>query len=916
MIDMKIYILDLYSIIFKNYYAIQGLRNSKAFPTNAIFGTIKSILKIIREYKVENLIIVMDTGKKTFRQEIYSEYKSNRLEAPDDLKKQFPIIKDILAKLNFKLLELDGVEADDLIFSLVKKFYDDMIFIITSDKDLYQLINDNVKIITESKYTGINIIGRQESINKFGVSPEQMVDFLSLTGDSSDNIPGVAGIGPKRAIELLNQFGSLDNIYSSLDKIKSESVRKKIIEGKDSAYTSKKLIELKNVEINLDKSELKIRNYNFDSVMPILKELELSSIIKELIELNDFFQNQNITADAKYNNIAAALTDQQSETYNKIESSGVQHDLFTFNAGINKNSEPAELASFNAATYFFVQTDIFKYADIFKNSKKIFLYVFNFEKKDILIVSDFVNYLIFKNISVDAIENYLRNYIFNFHNEIIFYNTKEFLKKYFYSITEEEYEILNKKIFDLSIAIYLIDSDEFNISLERIINKFLFKTVYINIDFKKSSFELVLKYYQYLIANLNEIKNILMQNLKEINGVEIYNEIEIPLSKILFFMEKEGIKIDKDYLCEIREKILNDINIVKSEIYKYSDSTLNLNSPKQLAELLFEKLNLPKLKKTKTGFSTDNEVLEQLKFFHPLPTLLLEYRTLTKLENTYISTLLELEKNGKIHTTFNQCITTTGRLSSSEPNLQNIPVQKEDKYSMRKIFISEEKSKLISADYSQIELRILAHLSGDEIMIEAFKNNEDIHLRTAKEIFGNAQIIDKKLRRIAKTVNFGIIYGMSAFRLSKDLSISRTEAENYISKYFDRYKTVKEYLNTIIEFARKNGYVETMFNRRRYIRDINDKNRNIREGAERMAINMPVQGTAADILKMAMIKLFNRLKPFKTKMILTVHDELVFNSADNEIEELSLIIKTEMENIVKLDVPLKVDLLISKTWGG
>jgi len=869
---MSLFLVDLYSIIFKSFYAIPSLRTSKGYPTNAILGTLKSIIKIIKQFNVQNLIIVLDTGKKTFRNEIFPDYKANRLEAPDELKIQFSVITDLLKQLGFFLIEKEGLEADDLIFSISKKFNNQNIFIFSSDKDLYQLVSDKVKLISESK-KGLIIIDENEVKNKFNVLPSQIVDFLALTGDSSDNIPGVKGIGPKTAADLLNEFLSLDNIYSSLDKIKSNSIKQKLIDGKDSAYLSKKLVELKYIDLNFDSSSFANLKLNLNNALEQLKELELFSVINDLKNLefkDDLFQNNVIQSPEKNEEIL-----------------NVEFPTFYF--------------SLNSAVSLFNKI---------KNSKKYFFYSFYINNVENAIITDFNNYIIFK----EPAQNFILKIFEQPNSKFIFFNTKEFIKKFISNISLEQFEKILKNSFDISIALFLLNSDNSNLSLIRIINQFYNKNIITNFNNEKNENSLI-KFTQYLISHLNDIEEILSKKLEEFNLLKLYYEIELPLIIILFKMEQYGIKINYDYLLKIEQQIKNDIEEIKKEIYKYADNTINLNSPKQISELLFEKYNLPKLKKIKSGYCTDNEVLEELKSFHKLPELLLEYRNLTKLENTYIANFKELTQNQRIYTTFNQCGATTGRIISINPNLQNIPVEKEERYSIRKIFIADENCKFIISDYSQIELRILAHLSNDERMIEAFLNDEDIHIRTAKEIFGENIQVDNHIRRLAKTINFGIIYGMSAFKLGKDLNIPVSEAKKYIIRYFEKYNGIKKYFDEVKEFAKKNGYVETIFNRRRYIPQINDRNKNIREAAVRMAINMPVQGSAADILKLAMLKIFQELKKYRTKLLLTIHDELIFNSPLDEIQEVQQIIKNQMENVIKLRIPLKVKISIRDSWG-
>lgn len=957
---MKIFIIDLYSVIFKSYYAIKSLTNSTGFPTNAIFGTVKTILKIIKNFDPDNLIIVADSGKKTFRNDIYKDYKANRLEAPDDLKLQFPVIKEILMQMNFYLLEKEDYEADDLIYSLAKDFSSKSqeIMIYTSDKDLYQLTNENVKIISESKSKGTVISGHEETKEKFGVYPKQILDFLALTGDTSDNIPGVKGIGPKTAGKLLSEFDNIDDIYKSIDKIKNDNLKNKLLNGKDNAFLSRNLAMLRYVDLSNQINIDQLKQYNLSNGIEILKKYELNSIIKEILPSTnyDLFNlpdnNDEVQKDflEDFNPDIYYVNSFLEDTNNSLLNNSY---LFCYSVQIHKNTyiimsdfkkyvvikcedelENANAnanANINANLYENPNTNVTANANANSNAntnatakesataKENATANSNMPTTTNVTANANTNPNTNKNSNTNTIDNEIikrriTNLILN-SNKLLFYNTKHFLRYYVENLSSFQIESILNKSFDILLSTYLIDSDESPIALERLINKYNNKKYYYDIQNKKTPTEKIIKYYCYLIKEMSTIEKELQNELNKMYLEEVYNKIEYPLITILLKMEKDGICIDSTYLQKIHIKLLEDVESLTSDIIKYTGHNVNINSSKQLANVLFEKLNLPTVKKIKSGFSTDNEVLEKLADMHPLPKLLLEYRSLTKLINTYTANYLKFKKNNRIHTTFNQSITVTGRLSSSEPNLQNIPVQSDDTYSIRKIFVAEENCFLVSADYSQIELRVLAHLSEDENMINAFQNNEDIHTKTAKEIFGSLLPITPFQRRIAKTVNFAIIYGMGSYSLSKDLKITRKNADTYITTYFKRYPKIRQYLDSVIEFAQQNGYVQTMFGRKRFIKTINDKNKNIRSSAERMAINMPVQGTASDIMKLAMIEVFNRLKDYKTKMCLTVHDEIVFNVPKNELNDLKQIIIESMANVVKLKVPLKVDIKVGKNWS-
>lgn len=785
-------IIDGHSLAYKIFYKTPPLYNSKRIPTSMIHSFLNTILSIKEKIAPNRMIVVFDSKGETFRHQFFSEYKANRSKAPEDLITQVEILKRIIPLLNIELYAKDGFEADDLIytFSIISE---DPVLIVTKDKDLAQVVNDKIKIFD---YQTNEIIDRDKIYEKFGIYPEQIIDYLALTGDSSDNIPGVKGIGEKTAISLLKEFGSLDNIYNNLDKIKT-SVREKLEKDREVAYLSKRLVTLKVIE---DPDQAKITSD--EDLKQVLTELELKTIHKRI-----FGETKHVTI---------------SE---------------------GKVTVPEVVAFLNDKIY----------------------------------ISDGQHYQQTETI---------------FHKNCnLFYNLKDLIKQYKIDITD---------LKDLEILSWLTDPDAGTLKFT-----------------EQNSIE---SFFEKIFQQKDQI----LKRMDDYKLWDLYWDIEHKIIKILADMEVVGIKLDPNKLKETDEKIKILLKNEKELIDKILGEEINLNSPKQLSFVLFEKFRLIPFKKNKTGFSTDEDSLRNMISLNPsheeLLKAILRYREYSKLISTYTSKLSEYinPQTNRIHTQFKQTGTATGRLSSNNPNLQNIPQKGELGSEIRSAFIAEDGYSFLSIDYSQIELRILAHISDDEGLKEAFEKDLDIHNITAMKVFGLKESeITKDIRRIAKAVNFGIIYGLSPYGLSRDVGIPQTEAKTFIKKYFENYPKVKNYMTNIVREAEEKGFVKTICKRPRFIPDINSSNSTIKQRAERIAINSPIQGSAADIIKLAMIKSYEYLKEQKINgdLILQVHDELIFEIDDKDIDKTAKDIKVIMENIYPLRIPLKVNVSISKNLG-
>lgn len=845
----KIILVDGNNLVFRSYYATayngNFMKNSKGFPTNALFGFVNMMNKIINEEKPTYIMVAFDKGK-TFRHEKYDFYKGGRSETPDELKQQFPIAKQILTCMGIKYYEIDNYEADDIIGTFATLCEKDDNFdgtIISSDRDLLQLISKHVdiKLLKQKDYIRYN----EESFRKdYGIDPINIIDLKALMGDSSDNIPGVKGIGEKTALKLLNEYKTLDGIYENIDKIKG-STHDKLVNDKDSAYMSYSIATIvRNVPMDINISDTKYLGSNTEELNKLYEELEFYSFLKK----NESQIVENIDVQI-INDINDIKIKDDCSIYLELDGSNYH------------TSNIVGMSVYNKDISYFIPFDILKLNP---------------------------NFLI-KNIK----------YTYD-------------LKKILVSLKKQNINIGNCD-FDTMIAAYLL---EYNVKDDI---TYLANEMGINIPFSKTNdlseiAKISILKAKFIYDTYEELKN----KLASSNMLELFNDIEMPLVYVLADMEYTGIKVNKDTLLMMGEEIKKKITSISQEIYDIAGEEFNISSPSQLGNILFEKFNLPHGKKGKTGYSTAADVLEKLRDKHVIIDYILEYRMLTKLYTTYIEGLINsIQDDSKIHTIYTQTITRTGRLSSIEPNLQNIPIRYEYGRLIRKAFIPSEDSVILSSDYSQIELRILSHMANIESLIDAFKNGIDIHSKTASDIYKvDINDVTKDMRRVAKAVNFGIIYGISSFGLSENLNINPKKAQQFIEEYLKTYPGIKEYMDSTILKAHNDGYVLTLFNRKRTIPELNNKNYMIRSSAERMALNTPIQGTSADILKKAMIQIYRKFneKKLKSKMLIQVHDELVFDCLNEELEIVKEIIKETMENIYQLNVPLHVDINYGKDW--
>lgn len=856
----KIILVDGNNLLFRSYYATayngNFMKNSKGFPTNALFGFSNMINKIILEEKPTYILVAFDKGK-TFRHEKYNEYKAGRIEMPDELRLQFPIAKKLLELMGIKYYEIENYEADDIIGTF-SKFCDNTKYtgtIISSDKDLLQLITDSVdiKLLKSKDYIRYN---PESFYEEYKIKPINIIDLKSLMGDSSDNIKGVKGIGEKTALKLLQEYKTLNGIYENIDKI-SGKIKEKLIDGKNDAYISYELATIvTNVPIEISIDDIKYKG-NQAGLNDLYEELEFYSFLKKDKVEKEITKPFDVKI---IKNIGEINVEGDCAVY--LEILGTNYH----------NSKILGMGVYNENSSIYIPLEILKQQPDFllKNNK----YTYDIKK----------TYVSFKwnNINIDNI-----NYDAMIAGYLLDYNVKDDIAY-----------LANQ--FDYDIPFY-----------ENIYGKNNKLSEPNNID--------IIAYNSVLKAKfIYETYNIFNEKLNNENMIELFNDIEIPLSYTLGDMEYNGVYVDKEILNQMGIEIKNKIFEVEKNIYEIVGHEFNISSPQQLGTVLFEELNLPSKKKGKTGYSTAADVLNKLVDKHPIINMIIEYRMLTKLYNTYIEGLISsIHTDGKVHTIYTQTLTRTGRLSSIEPNLQNIPIRYEYGKLIRKAFLPSPNSLILSSDYSQIELRVLAHMANVEALIDAFNNDIDIHTKTASDIF-NVPIseVTKSMRRIAKAVNFGIIYGISGYGLSENLGISTKEASNFIEQYLNTYPGIKTYMDETIKKAHENKYVKTLFNRKRNIPELDNKNYMIRSGAERIALNTPIQGTSADIIKIAMVEASKKLKEsnMKTKMILQVHDELIFDVFKDELDMVKEIVKETMEGVCKMSVPLKVDIEVGTDW--
>ena len=864
----RLLILDSNSLMNRAFYAIPPLTTTEGIHTNAVYGFTNMLFKMKEEIKPDYIVAAFDRKAPTFRHKEYEEYKAGRKKMPPELGEQFPIIKEVLNLLAVNIYEIDGFEADDIIGTLAKFAEKNNIevFIVTGDRDALQLATNNIKVvITKKGVTETAVYDEKSFIDEFGVTPTQYIDVKGLMGDKSDNIPGVPGVGEKTAFKLIATYGSMEGVLSNIDEISGKKLKENLETYSEQAIFSKKLATIMTeVPIEFDLDDIKSQDsYNREELKKMFFKLQMKSLLAKLpgddIEVESEEEKIEIT---EVNNVELLKSILKEEK----EIAFISYKLNDGNI------------------YSKMELD------------KIYL---SYGEKTYLIDM--------KLISMENPEEstrLLKNFMENDKITKVIHDGKNLVT----TLTKLGIDI-KEYIFDTAIAAYLIDSARSEYPLVTLINEYLGKEV------KGEGDTLVCT----AVSNMKELYSYLKERISKEDMDELYYDVEHPLIFILSSMEAVGFKVNREKLDELAIKFKEEIARTEKEIFELCEEEFNINSPKQLGKILFEKLDLPVIKKTKTGYSTNAEVLEKLMDKHEVIPKIIYYRQITKLNSTYVEGLKNvIDQDGAIHSSFNQTVTTTGRLSSTEPNLQNIPVKYEMGREIRKVFIPKEDTDvLLSCDYSQIELRVLAHMSGDQNMIDAFNHHSDIHTKTASEVFKvPVEEVTSLMRSRAKAVNFGIVYGISDFSLSQDLKITKKEASEYMEIYFDRYPKIKGYLESAKEEAKEKGYVLTILNRRRFIPEIKSSNKIVKALGERLAMNAPIQGSAADIIKLAMVKVYNRIKKenLDSEIILQVHDELILNVKENELEVVKALVKEEMENVLKMAVTLEVDTNIGNTW--
>jgi len=933
----RLFLLDGMALTYRAYFSMirTPLINSKGMNTSAIFGFINSLNKILQDEKPDYIGVAFDTEEPTFRHKMYKEYKGTREAMPDDLVPQISKIKEVISAYNIPMIEKHGYEADDVIGTLVKRAEKEGIwsFMVTPDKDFMQLVNNSIRIYKPARSSGgskvsdVEVIGIEEVKERFGVPPEKVIDILSLMGDKVDNVPGVKGVGEKTAVYLINEFGSLDGLYKNIDKITKPKLKENLIAHKEDAYLSKELTTIDtNIPIEIDVHQLTASGKNAALLEKLFIEYEFKSLLKKLqsteqsisIQAVSVEQGQSITESPQsvFEDIKTLphkyYTIKTNEDFKKLIKKLKSVDEFAFDT--ETTSEDPLLCELVGLSFSYNEAEAFYVPILFKEKADTDLFgkPLNANKDEGLPSVDL-------DLVLDELKPVLENKSIRKIGQNIKYDMLVMMK---YGITIQNIG------FDTMVAAYVL-KPETTYKMDYLSEAYLkYRCVPIS-DLIGSGKDITMDKVPYKQASeyAAEDADVTLRlyhkieyELKKISLDNLCNEIEFPLIEVLADMEYTGVVVDEDFLKEMNKDLISIEMKLEKEVWKEAGQEFNVNSTKQLSDILFNKLKLLPTKKIKTGFSTDIRVLEELKGKHPIAAVLLDYRTVNKLRTTYTEGLLKIinKNTGKVHTSFNQTVAATGRLSSANPNLQNIPIRTDIGRNLRKAFVPVKKGNLIlSADYSQIELRIMAHLANDENMIKAFERKHDIHRETAAKIFRvKPDKVDPNMRRKAKEVNFGIIYGIQAFGLASRLNIEQNEAREIIQAYFREYPSINLWLDKTKKFAHEKGFTETLAGRRRYLPNINNKNAVVRQRDERIATNMPVQGTAADMIKIAMINIFDEFKKekLKSKMILQVHDELVFDCDKDEANEVEKIVINKMKRAVKLDVPIDVDVGIGESW--
>ncbi|NOY09313.1 MAG: DNA polymerase I [Spirochaetes bacterium] len=901
------YFIDAYSLIYRSYFAFlrNPLKNPDGKNISAVFGFFRALFQLLKNRNPKNVAVVMDSKTPTFRHRKYPEYKANREKAPEDLHAQIPVIENILKALGIFWIRMDGYEADDIIATLVEqsKKRKTPCYILSGDKDLLQLVDKEVRVIHPEKgISSYTELGEQEVFKKRGVYPKQIVDYLALTGDQADNIPGVAGIGEKTAVKLLSQYNDLDTIYEHIDEIKPKGMHDKLADGRENAYLSRDLvILLKEVPIKVTSDMLRFKKLNSDKAIPLFSQEGMKTLVKELGGVYEEY-TRTVTPE-----------NEQQELFSETEERG-EYRLIDNEAELDKWIKKAikeHYVAFDSETTGLdeMQAVPVGFSLSFKEGTGCYIPV---KAGGVSCIPE-------------KIVKHKLNILFSDPGiKIIGQNIK-----YDYKILKRWGVEIKHIYFDTMIAAWLLDAAASSYGMDNLAGKYLhYRTIrYSDIverpkeqtiadidikrvtDYAAEDADITLRLYR------------VFKPLLEERGMhKLFYNIEMPLVSILAEMELCGIKLEPGKLEDYSIQLKKELNSIEEKVFSLCGESFNINSTKQLQQILFGVRKLKPVRKTKTGFSTDTAVLKELADQDPVPQLVLEHRQLSKLKSTYVDALPRMvnRETGRIHTHFIQTGTATGRLSSKDPNLQNIPIREEEGRRIRDAFVSEDSFVFLSADYSQIELAVLAYLSGDPKLLDVFKKGGDIHRQTASLIFEIPEDeVTQVQRRIGKTINFGVIYGMSAYRLARDLKIARKDAERFINTYFEKYSGVSDYIDRTVKEAKEVGFVKTIMGRQRTITGISSSNRTERMSAERIAVNTPVQGSAADIVKLAMIKVSGSLKSsnFKASMLLQVHDELILEVQENELEPVSRIVKAAMENVLEIPVYLKVNIESGKSWG-
>lgn len=907
----KIMLVDGHSILNRAFYGVPDLTNSKGQHTNAVYGFLNILFKLLDEEKADYLTVAFDVKHPTFRHEMFPEYKGTRKGMPDELREQVPVMKEVLQAMNIRIVEKPGFEADDILGTIAKKGEAEgyEVSVVSGDRDLLQLASEHIKIrIPKTKKTGTEIedYNAKDVVEKLGYTPEQVIDMKSLMGDTADNIPGVPGIGEKTALKIITAFQTLENAYAHIDEVTPNRARENLREHYDKAQMSKVLATIKtDCELDYDIEEGKIENLFNEQAFQLMKELELKTILKRF-DCADVSTNNNVEECFR----KITLNKEAQKIWNELKENQGRKD-FVLGFHLWKKNDTSKFSVEADGQFSFPGLEE-------KKEEMIYGVSLSYEGKEgekayfISTEGEISGKSILEELSALSIEGFV---------SVIDLKEMLFIMPEGCLLSGE-----HDPYFDCKVAAYLLNPLKDTYAYDDLARDYLSMTVPSYADyFGKATIEAAvekqeefMKYACYSAYVPMKAYKELTKQLEDGNMSSLYFDIELPLVTTLYEMEVRGVHVNKEELVQYGERLGSRITLLEAEIYEMVGEKFNINSPKQLGVILFEKLNMPFAKKTKTGYSTSADILEKLRCEYPVVDKILEYRQLTKLKSTYADGLaVYIQEDGRIHGKFNQTITATGRISSTEPNLQNIPIRVELGKEIRKVFVPKEGYAFLDADYSQIELRVLAHMSGDETLIRAYQEGQDIHRITASEVFHIPyDEVTSRDRSNAKAVNFGIIYGMSGFGLSQDLNITKKEADEYIKKYFARFPKIKDFMDELVAFGKEKGYVETLFHRNRPIPELKSSNFMQRSFGERIAMNSPIQGTAADIIKIAMNRVNETLKEkkLKSQLILQIHDELLIETHKDEVEAVRKILEEEMTNAAQLLVPLDVDVEEGNNW--